>query len=71
MKNWIKKGIASVCFVCASICGFAQDTKVEMADAFRSEGKIYVVVGVALILLLGVFVMLFRLEKKVSKLEKE
>ena len=47
----------------------AQD--VEMADSFRGEGKIYVVVGVMLILLIGLFIYLFRIERKVKKLEKE
>jgi len=46
----------------------AQD--VEMADTFRGEGKIYVVVGVMLILLIGLFVYLIRIERKVKKLEK-
>ena len=47
----------------------AQD--VEMADNFRGEGKIYVVVGVMLILLIGLFVYLFRIERRVKKLENE
>lgn len=43
---------------------------VEMADKFRGEGKIYVVVMIALILLLGIFFYLFRLDKKLKKLEE-
>jgi len=46
----------------------AQDA--EMADGFRGEGKIYVVVGVMLILLIGLFIYLFRIERKVKNLEK-
>ena len=46
-------------------------SEVEMADNFRGEGKIYVVVAVILIILLGVFIQLFRLERKVKKMEKE
>jgi CcmD family protein len=45
--------------------------KVEMADNFRQEGKIYVVVTVAAILLAGIFVYLFLLDRKVSKIEKQ
>ncbi|MFT4739070.1 MAG: cytochrome c biogenesis protein CcdA [Paraglaciecola sp.] len=44
---------------------------VAMADGLRSEGKIYIVVAVVLIILIGVFVQLFRIEKKVKKLEDE
>ncbi|MFT6746614.1 MAG: CcmD family protein [Glaciecola sp.] len=44
---------------------------VEMADMMLLEGKIYVVVGVLLIVLIGMFVYLFTLNRKISKLEKE
>jgi CcmD family protein len=47
----------------------AQDD-VAMADTFRQEGKIYVVVAVALVILTGIFVYLFLLDRKVSKIEK-
>lgn len=44
---------------------------VEMADVFRQDGKIYVVVVVILTLLFGIFVYLFWLEKRLTKLEKD
>ncbi len=50
--------------------GFAQDT-VEMADTMRSNGKIYVVVTVCLVILIGLFIYVARVDRKVSKLEKE
>ncbi len=43
----------------------------EMADVFRSDGKIYVVVAGVLIILSGVLTYLFLLDKKISKIEKE
>lgn len=43
---------------------------VEMADAMRADGKIYVVVAVISIILTGLFVYLFTIDRKVSKLEK-
>ena len=45
--------------------------KVEMADKFRADGKIYVVVAVILVILGGMFFYLYRIETKVKKLEKE
>ncbi len=45
--------------------------KVEMADQFRADGKIYVVVAVMLILLIGLFIYMFRIERKVKKLENK
>lgn len=53
---------------------FAQESvnqTVEMADRFRADGKIYVVVAVVLVILIGMFVYLVRLDGKISKLEKE
>jgi CcmD family protein len=41
-----------------------------MADGLRSSGKIYVVVAVLLTVLSGIFIYLFRLDRKISKLEK-
>ncbi|HXA00735.1 MAG TPA: hypothetical protein VNW99_02035 [Cytophagaceae bacterium] len=46
------------------------EPKVEMADTFRENGKIYIVVVVVLIVLLGIFAYLFMLEKKLAKIEK-
>lgn len=49
----------------------ASDRKVEMADSFRANGKIYVVIAVALIILLGLLLYVSRLDRKISKYEKE
>jgi hypothetical protein len=48
----------------------AQDSTVEMADNMRKNGKIYVVVAVVVTILIGLFLYLFRLDKKISNLEK-
>ncbi|HNH23111.1 MAG TPA: hypothetical protein PLY26_13230 [Ferruginibacter sp.] len=37
----------------------------------RSNGKIYVVVAVCLTILLGLFLYVFSIDRKISKLEKE
>jgi CcmD family protein len=47
------------------------DKKVEMADAMRSNGKIYVVVAVLVIILTGLILYIVRLDRKISKMEKE
>lgn len=49
---------------------FFLNIQVEMADTFRSDGKIYVVVLVALIILVGIFFYLFRIEGKIKDLNK-
>ena len=49
----------------------AQQADIEMADQFRADGKIYVVISVVLLILVGLFVYLFNLDKKITRLEKE
>jgi hypothetical protein len=41
----------------------------EMADTMRAEGKIYVVVAIILLVLAGMFVYLFLIDRKIKKLE--
>lgn len=41
----------------------------EMADAMRSEGKIYVLLAIILIILGGVFLYLVVLDRKLTRLE--
>lgn len=50
--------------------GFAQEAP-EMADVMRSNGKIYVVVAVCLTILFGLILYLVKLDRKISKFEKE
>ncbi|MCP9769114.1 CcmD family protein [Lacihabitans sp. LS3-19] len=44
---------------------------VEMADTFRADGKIYVVVAVITLITIGLIAYLFSLDRKITKLEKE
>jgi len=49
---------------------FAQE-KTGMADTMRSNGRIYVVVAVVTTILLGLILYVFRLDRKITKLERE
>lgn len=64
------KYLCSLIFLMTSAVANAQQSA-EMADVMRSNGKIYVVVGVILIIILGLFAYLFSLDRKVSRLEKD
>ncbi|MGC3945926.1 MAG: CcmD family protein [Chryseolinea sp.] len=68
MQSKLKYLLALVFLCVTSIASRAQE--VEMADTMRSNGKIYVVVGVILVILVGLFAYLFSLDKKVSRIEK-
>lgn len=54
----------------AAITNVASAQGAEMADTFRSEGKIYVVVAIVLIVLTGLIAYLFLLDRKISRLEQ-
>lgn len=68
----IQKLLLSFFFIITSLVLFAQDTSngVEMADTLRQNGKIYVVVAVILAIFAGIIIYLIRLDRKISKLEK-
>lgn len=66
----MKSFFTPVLIVVFPVILFAQE-EVPMADAMRSEGKIYVVVAIALLILLGLAAYLFLLDRKVSKVEKQ
>lgn len=50
---------------------FAQSNNVEMADAMRRDGKIYVVVTIIVIILIGLLAYLFTLDRRLKMLEKK
>lgn len=69
----IRKFVSLIVLLLINILSIAQDSAevVDMADTMRSNGKIYVVLAVILTIFLGIIIYLVRLDKKMSKLEKE
>ena len=56
----------------SSTAVFAQQTQsVDMADAMRSSGKIYVVIATVVIIFAGLAVYLFMIDRRLKKIEKE
>jgi hypothetical protein len=49
--------------------GYSQE--VEMADTMRSEGKIYVVVAIVLLILAGLIGYLVMIDRKATRLERK
>jgi len=66
-----KKIIVVFALLMMSINLLAQEKEVEMADTMRSSGRIYVVIAVMLTILAGLILYLWRLDRKIGKLEKE
>lgn len=50
---------------------FAQEKQYDFGETMRSNGRIYVVVAVMVTILLGLILYIVRLDRKISKLEKE
>jgi hypothetical protein len=50
---------------------WAQGNDIEMAEIRRSEGKIYIVIGVLMIIFIGFIFYLIRLDRRVTKMENE
>ena len=65
----MRKYLLLILLTLSSLATSAQQ-EVEMADTMRSEGKIYVVVAILVLILIGLVGYLVQLDRKVSKLEK-
>ena len=61
--------IATLVVLLINSTALAED--VAMADEFREQGKIYVVVAVLITILTGFFVYLFLIDRKTQKLEEK
>jgi len=66
----MKKVSISIILLLITLSAMAQQNAPEMADKFRADGKIYVVVLVLATIFAGIIAYLIRLERKISKLEK-
>ena len=56
-----------------TLFAFAQPVTTQQAeptDFMRSNGKIYVVVAVIVVIMIGLFIYLVNLDRKITKLEK-
>lgn len=65
----IGKFISLVVLLLSYTASMAQDA--EMADTMRSEGKIYVVVLMICLVLGGMILYLFMLDRKLTRMEKQ
>jgi CcmD family protein len=73
-NNWLSRAVAlllPLLLLAGTALAQTGATEPEMADAMRSNGKIYVVVAVLVIIVTGLLVYLIRLDGKVGRLEKE
>lgn len=61
----------TVLFILGLVLNLQAFAQGEQVDFMRSIGKIYVVVAVIIVILLGLFYYLFRMDKNLTKLENQ
>ncbi len=66
-----KNYILTLLLMLSTVAAMAQPNDVEMADGLRADGKIYVVVLVLATIFAGIVALLVRMDRKITKLEKE
>lgn len=69
--NKLKRIAAVIAMAMISVFAHAQDAANDNNDVMKSNGKIYVVMCVVIVIVLGLFLYLIRLDRKITKLEKE
>lgn len=67
----MKKALTILFLLLSSLNLLAQNNDIEMADQLRADGKIYIVVICIVIILVGLLIYLFSLDKRLKLLEKK
>ena len=67
----MKKTLFTLFIMLSAFNLFAQNNETEMATLMRSNGKIYVVVVCVAIILFGLLIYLFSIDKRLKMLEKK
>ena len=72
--NKLRNIAVTVALCIMQVYVFAQDKNEKTEDPtdfMRSEGKLYVVMAVVIVILIGLFIYLINLDKKIKALEKK
>lgn len=72
--NKLRRLILAISVCMFTLLSFAQPATTpqgEPADFMRSSGKIYVVVAVIVVIVIGLFIYLVNLDRKITKLEND
>jgi uncharacterized membrane protein len=66
----IKRFLAFFFILLSQVQVLQAQSEIDMADTFRQNGKIYVVVAILCIVFSGIIIFLVRLERRIKNLEK-
>ncbi|MFT3824927.1 MAG: CcmD family protein [Chitinophagaceae bacterium] len=67
----MKKIFNTIICLLLTVFAFAQSPAGDQPTGLRADGKIYVVIAVVVTILIGLFLYVIRLDRKISKLEKQ
>ncbi|EDM38707.1 hypothetical protein PBAL39_21580 [Pedobacter sp. BAL39] len=70
MLNFMKKVALTLFLLMLTVQLFAQQQGGSLSDDVYASGKIYVVVACAVLILLGLLIFLFTLDRRLKKIEK-
>ena len=68
--NKLKNITATIAFALLSVLANAQTVTDDNNSVMKSNGKIYVVMTVVIVIVAGLFLFLLNLDRKISKMEK-
>jgi heme/copper-type cytochrome/quinol oxidase subunit 2 len=71
IKRRMRRIMSTLVLVLLFTVANAQTSQPEMADLMRETGKIYVVIGVIVLIFIVLFGYLISLDRKISKIEKD
>jgi len=66
----IKRLVFAIVLVLIQAVAFAQDANTNSNDLMRSNGKIFLVMTIVVVLMAGLLLYLISIDRKISKLEK-
>ena len=69
--NSLKRIAATIAMALITVFAQAQNVVPDNNDVMKSNGKIYVVMCVVIVIVLGMLLYLINLDRKISNLEKE
>lgn len=69
--NPFKKITATISLLLCTVFAFAQNTQMtDVQRAERTQQSVYIVMAVVVTIVIGLFIYLFTLDRKIAKLEK-
>ena len=70
-ENKMRTILTLILSLISTVSVWAQGNDIEMAEMMRSDGKIYIVISVLMIIFIGFIFYLMRLDSRITKMEKE